>query len=201
MTETPEPRTRLRTIVVFTLLFALLGVVVVFAYFSTFSRPVTTIILVRHAEKKIEPNNPDPDLTPEGEARAREIVRMFSMTSINAIYATNLKRTQQTVTPLSDAKGVPIKILNANQTDELIRQLQTEYRGQTVFVAGHNNTVPAVVSALSGENVPTIPESEYDNMFIVTVYRFGKAKVVRIKYGAKSTQGLGSETMVPLKNQ
>jgi bisphosphoglycerate-dependent phosphoglycerate mutase len=102
---------------------------------------------------------------------------------------------------LSDAKGVPIKILNASQTDELIRQLQTEHRGQTVFVAGHNNTVPAVVSALSGESVPTIPESEYDNMFIVTVYRFGKAKVVRIKYGAKSTQDLGSETMGPMKNQ
>ena len=188
MNETPEPRTRLRTIVVFSLLFALLGVVVVFAYFATFSRPVTTIILIRHAEKKIEPNNSDPDLTPEGEARAQEIARMFSVTNINAIYATHLKRTQQTVKPLSDRTGVPITILNANQTDELIRRLQTEYRGQTVFVAGHNNTVPAVVSALSGENFPTIPESEYDNMFIVTVYRFGKAKVVKIKYGAGSTQ-------------
>ncbi|HEY6245319.1 MAG TPA: phosphoglycerate mutase family protein [Pyrinomonadaceae bacterium] len=201
MTETPEPRTRLRTIVVFTLLFALLGAVVVFAYFSTFSRPVTTVILVRHAEKKIEPNNPDPDLAPEGEARAQEIARMFSVTNINAIYATNLKRTQQTVKPLSDRTGVPITILNASQTDELIKQLQTDRRGQTVFVAGHNNTVPAVVSALSGENFPTIPESEYDNLFIVTVYRFGKAKVVKIKYGAQSTQGVGSGTMVPMKNQ
>jgi broad specificity phosphatase PhoE len=201
MTETPEPRTRLRTIVVFTLLFALLGAVVVFAYFSTFSRPVTTVILVRHAEKKIEPNNPDPDLAPEGEARAQEIARMFSVTNINAIYATNLKRTQQTVKPLSYRTGVPITILNASQTDELIKQLQTDRRGQTVFVAGHNNTVPAVVSALSGENFPTIPESEYDNLFIVTVYRFGKAKVVKIKYGAQSTQGVGSGTMVPMKNQ
>ena len=201
MTETPEPRTRLRTIVVFTLLFALLGAVVVFAYFSTFSRPVTTVILVRHAEKKIEPNNPDPDLAPEGEARAQEIARMFSVTNINAIYATNLKRTQQTIKPLSDRTGVPITILNASQTDELIKQLQTDRRGQTVFVAGHNNTVPAVVSALSGENFPTIPESEYDNLFIVTVYRFGKAKVVKIKYGAQSTQGVGSGTMVPMKNQ
>jgi broad specificity phosphatase PhoE len=201
MTETPEPRTRLRTVVVFSLLFALLGVVVVFAYFTTFSRPVTTIILVRHAEKKIEPNNPDPDLTPEGEARAQEIARMFGMTNINAIYATHLKRTQQTVKPLSDRTGVPVTILNANQTDELIRRLQTDHRGQTIFVAGHNNTVPAVVSALSGENFPTIPESEYDNMFIVTVYRFGKAKVLKIKYGAQTTQGAGSGTLVPLRNQ
>ena len=33
----------------------------------------------------------------------------------------------------------------------------------------------------------SIPESEYDNLFIVTVYRFGKAKVVRLKYGKEST--------------
>ncbi|HSB29569.1 MAG TPA: phosphoglycerate mutase family protein, partial [Pyrinomonadaceae bacterium] len=165
MTETPEPRIRLRTIVVFSMLFALLGAVVVFAYFTTFSRPVTTVILVRHAEKKIEPNNPDPDLAPEGEARAQEIARMFSGANINAIYATQFKRTQQTVKPLSDRTGVPITVINANQTDELVRQLQTAHRGQTVFIAGHNNTVPAMVSALSGEAFPVIPESEYDNMF------------------------------------
>ncbi len=201
MIDAPEPRTRLRTIVVFSSLFALLGAVVVFAYFTTFSRPVTTIILVRHAEKKVEPNNPDPDLAPEGQIRAQEIARMFSGSNINVIYATHLKRTQQTVKPLSDRTGVPVTILNANQTDELIRRLQTDHRGQTVFVAGHNNTVPAIVSALSGESFPTIPESEYDNMFIVTVYRFGKAKVVKIKYGAESIQGVGSGTMVPMKNQ
>lgn len=201
MTETPEPRIRLRTIVVFSMLFALLGAVVVFAYFTTFSRPVTTVILVRHAEKKIEPNNPDPDLAPEGEARAQEIARMFSGANINAIYATQFKRTQQTVKPLSDRTGVPITVINANQTDELVRQLQTGHRGQTVFIAGHNNTVPAMVSALSGEAFPVIPESEYDNMFIVTIYRFGKAKVVKIKYGNESTQGIGSGTMVPMKTQ
>ena len=61
--ESPEPRTRIRTIVVFSMFFAVLGAVIVFAYFATFSRPVTTVILVRHAEKNIEPNNPDPDLS------------------------------------------------------------------------------------------------------------------------------------------
>src|ERR1051326_1483585 len=72
MEEPREPQTRLRTIVVFAMLFAVLGAVVVFAYFATFSRPVTTVILVRHAEKKIEPNNPDPDLAPDGVARSGE---------------------------------------------------------------------------------------------------------------------------------
>ena len=198
MEDIHEPRTRTRTIVVFAMLFAVLGAVVVFAYFSTFARPVTTVILVRHAEKKIEPNNPDPDLAPEGVERANEIARVFGNAGINTIFATQYKRTQQTVKPLSDRIGVPVTVLDSSQRDELIKRIQTDLRGQTIFVAGHNNTVPAIASQLSGETFPVIPESEYDNLFIVTIYRFGKAKVVRLKYGKESTQGVGTGTMVPM---
>lgn len=183
MEEISQPRTRLRTIVVFSMLFVVLGAVVVFAYFSTFSRPITTVILVRHAEKNLEPNNPDPDLSPEGFARAQEIARVFGNAGVNTIYATQYKRTQQTVRPLAEQTGVGVTLLNANQTDELVKRIQTSLRGQTIFIAGHNNTVPAAVSALSGETYPPIPESEYDNLFIVTIYRFGRAKVIKLKYG------------------
>lgn len=198
MEDIHEPRTRTRTIVVFAMLFAVLGAVVVFAYLSTFTRPVTTVILVRHAEKKLEPNNQDPDLTPEGMERAQEIARVFGNAGINAIYATQYKRTQQTVKPLSDRTGVAVTLLEASQSDELLKRIQTSLRGQTIFVAGHNNTVPAMASQLSGENFPVIPESEYDNLFIVTIYRFGKAKVLKLKYGKESTQGVGTGTMVPM---
>ena len=198
MEEIRDPRTKTRTIVVFAMLFAVLGAVIAFAYFATFTRPVTTVILVRHAEKKIEPEIPDPDLAPEGEERAREIARVFGDAGINAIYATQYKRTQQTVKPLSVLTGVPVTVLNSKETDELLKRIQTSHRGQTVFIAGHNNSVPAIASALSGENFSVIPESEYDNLFIVTVYRFGKAKVVKLKYGRESTQGFGTGTMVPM---
>lgn len=198
MDESPQPRTRIRTIVVFSLLFAILGAVVVFAYFATFKRPVTTVILVRHAEKKIEPSNPDPDLTPAGEARAQELARVFANAGITKIFATQFKRTQQTAKPLSDRTGVPVTVLDAKQTDEVVKQVIAS-RGGTIFVAGHNNTVPAIVSELSGEQVPLIPESEYDNLFVVTIYRFGKAKVLKMKYGAESTQGQGTGTMVPIQ--
>src|SRR5215470_3668124 len=125
MEQVNEPRTKLRTIVVFAMLFAVFGAVVVFAYFATFSRPITTVILVRHAEKKIEPDNPDPDLTPAGVERAQEIAREFAGAGINAIFATQYKRTQQTVKPLSDRIGVPITLIEAKQPDELLQRIQT----------------------------------------------------------------------------
>jgi phosphohistidine phosphatase SixA len=168
------------------MLFAVLGAVVVFAYFATFSRPVTTVILVRHAEKILDPNNQDPDLSPEGFARAQEIARVFNGTGINTIFATQYKRTQQTAEPLSKSIGVPITLVDAKQPEELVKRIQTSLRGQTIFVSGHNDTVPQIASALSGENFPPIPQNEYDNVYIVTVYRFGKAKVIRLKFGKTS---------------
>jgi len=181
--ETPEPRSGLKTVLVFSMLFAVLGAVVVFAYFATFRRPVTTVILVRHAEKVIDPNNSDPDLSPAGQARAQEIVRIFSDAGINAIYATQYKRTQQTVKPLADKLGLPVNQVNSKSTADLLAQIRSQNSGQVVFIAGHNNTVPEIIAALGGPTFPTIPETEFDNLYLVTVYRTGKAKVVKLKYG------------------
>src|SRR5712691_7026353 len=82
--ETPEPSSGFKTALVFAMLFAVLGAVVVFGYYATFRRPVTTVILIRHAEKVVDPNNNDPDLSPAGQARAQELVRMFGDAGINA---------------------------------------------------------------------------------------------------------------------
>lgn len=195
--ETEQPKSGFRTVLVFSMLFALLGAVVVFAYFATFQRPVTTVILVRHAEKNIEPNNPDVDLSPAGQARAQDIVRTFGDAGINTIYATQYKRTQQTVKPLADKLGLPVNQVNSKNTSDLVAQIRAQHSGQVIFIAGHNNTVPEIVAALGGPTFPVIPENEFDNLYIVTVYRTGKAKVVKLKYGTASPAGGGSGTMVP----
>lgn len=182
--ESPKPGSGLKTALVFAMLFAILGTVLVFGYYITFSRPVTTVIVVRHAEKIIDKNNPDVELDPAGHARAQEIVRLFSDAGINTIFATQYKRTQQTVKPLADKLGLQTVVINARNTSDLIAQIRAQHSGQTIFIAGHNNTVPEIVAALGGPQYPTIPETEYDHLYVVTVYRTGKAKVVKMRYGA-----------------
>ncbi|MGZ8842119.1 MAG: SixA phosphatase family protein [Pyrinomonadaceae bacterium] len=182
--EKPQPKSGFRTALVFAMLFAILGAVVVFGYYSTFRQPVTTIIVVRHAEKIIDPNNNDVDLSPAGQARAQEIARIFGDAGVNAIFATQYKRTQQTVKPLADKLGLQTLIVNSKSTPDLIAQIRAQHSGQTIFIAGHNNTVPEIIAALGGPKYPTIPETEYDNLYVVTVYRTGRAKVVKMKYGA-----------------
>jgi len=66
--ETTERRAGLKTALVFAMLFAVLGAVVVIAFLTTFRQPVTTLILVRHAEKIIDPNKSNSDPSPSGQS-------------------------------------------------------------------------------------------------------------------------------------
>jgi len=155
----------------------------------------TVLILVRHAEKKIvPPENKDPDISPAGQARAEEIAHMFSESGIAAIYATQYKRTQQTVKPLADKLGLTVTHIEAKQTAELVKQIRAKNTGQVVFIAGHNNTVPEIIAAMGGPQMPIIPETEYDNLFILTIQGDSKATLVKMKYGS-AVLAAGNQSM------
>jgi 2,3-bisphosphoglycerate-dependent phosphoglycerate mutase len=153
-----------------------------------------TLILVRHAEKKIvPPENKDPDLSPAGVSRAEELARMFGDAGITAIYATQYKRTQQTVKPLADKLGLQASQVEAAKTPELVKQLRARKSGEVIFIAGHNNSVPEIIAALGGPQLPIIPETEFDNLYILTVQSDGSAKLLKLKYGSSlpvSGQGM-----------
>jgi broad specificity phosphatase PhoE len=151
---------------------------------SAVDQPSMTVILVRHAEKKSEPENKDPDLSPAGIARAKELVRMFGDAGITAIYATQFKRTQQTVKPLADKLGLPVAQVDAKKTPELVKQIRARNVGQVIFIAGHNNSVPEIIAALGGPQLPIIPETEFDNLYILTVQGDGSAKLLKLRYGS-----------------
>jgi 2,3-bisphosphoglycerate-dependent phosphoglycerate mutase len=148
-------------------------------------QPAMILILVRHAEKKIvPPENKDPDLSPAGLARAEELRKMFGDTGITAIYATQYKRTQQTVKPLSEKLGLPVTQIEAKKTPELVQQIRARGVGQVIFIAGHNNTVPEIIAAFGGPQLPIIPEEEFDNLYILIVQSDGSARLVKMKYGS-----------------
>lgn len=60
-----------------------------------------------------------------------------------------------------------------------------ERPGENVLVIGHSNSIPDVIKMLGGDVVPTIDERKFDDLFIVTVYAKGKAKVTHMKYGVE----------------
>jgi len=142
-----------------------------------------TVILVRHAEKAVvPPENKDPDLSSVGLARAEQLKKMFGDAGITAIYATQFKRTQQTAKPLAEKLGLTVTQVEAKNTADLIKQIRAQTAGQVIFIAGHNNTVPEIIAALGGPKLPIIPETDYDNLFILTVLSDGSTKLLKLKY-------------------
>lgn len=118
----------------------------------------TTYILVRHAEKENTKN--DPQLTKEGQERAKRLAALLDKQTIDAIYSTNFNRTRNTVQPLADAKGLQVKFYES----------QPDIAGLkgTIVICGHSNTIPALANSLLGkEQFKTFDDSDYGNILII----------------------------------
>lgn len=148
------------------------------------ARATTVVVIVRHAEAEAG-SDPDPGLSVDGRERAARLAKMLSQArpvrGIDAIFSSELKRAQQTVTPLSETLALPVSVVPTATWQDLPHRILRSHRGEYVLVAGHTNTIPALVHELSGATV-TLREDEYDAMFIVFVPQISKAKVVRVRY-------------------
>lgn len=153
-----------------------------------------TVFFVRHAEKGTTPTS-DPPLTEAGKARAQVLARILESAGIKAIFTSNLVRTKQTAEPLAQKIGVPIQevrleMMPSPSTDVTQGYIDAmagkilEQSGEAVLVVGHTNTVPQIIKKLGAEMAPTIRETEFDNLYVVTVYARNKVKVARLKYGS-----------------
>jgi phosphohistidine phosphatase SixA len=152
------------------------------------------VFVVRHAEKEDEPKQ-DPPLKREGVARSQELARVLGGANIKAIYTSQFARTKLTAEPLVAKTGLTVtsltlkpnlsnlRLIAEESTAELISKIM-QRPGESVLVIGHSNWIPDVIKMLGGDTVPTIDEQKFDDLFIVTVYSKGKAKVVQLKYGA-----------------
>ena len=156
-------------------------------------KPIT-VFLIRHAEREEEPKQ-DPPLSKEGIARSQALAQLLSNAGIKAILTSQYNRTKQTAEPLATKLGLTITPFTLKVNPSNPRQVSEEstaavtnkileYAGQSVLVIGHGNSIPDVIKMLGGDVVPTMDEQKFDDLFIVTVYAKGKAKVVQLKYGS-----------------
>ena len=174
----------------------LLALILSFASFAGQDdfKPVT-VFLVRHAEREDEPRR-DPPLRNEGVARSQELAKLLGAAGIKSIITSQFARTKQTAEPLAtrlSLTATPISLRsNPNNPRQIAEESTTEVvnkilerSGEGVLVIGHSNSIPDVIKMLGADTVPTIDERTYNDLFIVTVYGKGKAKVVHLKYGAE----------------
>ncbi len=142
-----------------------------------------TVFVVRHAEKG--PENPDPSLTPAGQQRAAELARVLTGAQVSAAFASEFKRTQETVAPLAAQLGLTPVMVPAGKMDDLIAQLRALPPGSRAVVASHSNLVHLIVEKLTGVKIPALTDTDYDRLVVVTVLPDGKGEAVVLRYGQR----------------
>lgn len=147
-------------------------------------RPVvTTVILVRHAER---PPGADPELNEAGLARAESLAVALTRARVDAVFHTQFKRTQQTAAPVARQHNLTPRVIPATGTEAehanaVVAQVDA-MKGKTVVYVGHSNTVPAVIQALGISPAPAIADTSYSHFFVVRRSK-GQAELMRVRYG------------------
>ncbi|MDQ4121274.1 MAG: histidine phosphatase family protein [Acidobacteriota bacterium] len=130
-----------------------------------------TVILLRHAEKDTSAtaDKVNPDLLPEGKARAQRLVEIIKKYKPDVIYSSDFIRTKSTVAPLAEKRKVPIQIYDHKKIDELAALIMNG-KGKSIVVVGHNTSTPALANMLiKQEKYKTLDESEYGKIWIIKI--------------------------------
>lgn len=122
------------------------------------------LYLVRHAEKVADNKDPDVELSEQGKATAQALAAFFRERGLDAIYATHLRRTQQTAMPVAAARDLDLRVLPAAETDRLVARLRAACGAKTLVV-GHSNTVPAIAQAFGAQPFE-IGETEFGTVWV-----------------------------------
>jgi broad specificity phosphatase PhoE len=170
-------------------LFTMLGLVLLQACASVpaatgAAEVLTTVIVVRHAEKVDDSS--DPALSPAGLVRATALADALRDAGVHAIYTTQYQRTRDTAAPLARLLGLSPVVVEtggpaADHGHAVAAKVLVREAGRTVLVVGHSNTVPAIVRGLGATDTGSIADDEYHNLFIVQIAGSG-VRLIRARY-------------------
>ncbi len=138
-----------------------------------------TVFVVRHAER--ESSESDSPLSKVGKGRAERLAEMLKDAGITHAFSTEFVRTRETVAPLAARLGLTPVVVPGRDLNTLISALQGLPHGSRALVAGHSNTINQIAGRLSGTAIPALPETEYDRLYVVTIFA-EKVSVVLVRY-------------------
>jgi broad specificity phosphatase PhoE len=164
------------------LVILLFPVLVCFVAWYFWFSPVTTVILVRHAERL---NSSDTTSISEiGMERAQALAHVLRASGLTRVYVSEKARTLQTAGPTAAAFGVTPVQITANEAGRYADSVKA-HRGDVILIVGHSDTIPEIIGKLGISSPPSIPSSEFDHLFVVSVFRF-RSTLTHLKFGNPS---------------
>ena len=143
----------------------------------------TTYYLIRHAEKvRSDKTNKNPNLTSEGNERAKNWSVVFENVNFDFVYSTKYNRTIQTAEPTAKSKDLKIQFYDPKtlyNTD-----FQEVTKGKSVLIVGHSNTTPQFVNTILGtDTYNDIDDKNNANLYIVTINNTQKnSTLIKVPY-------------------
>lgn len=107
----------------------------------------------------------DPDLLPQGVARAGALARWFRGKRLCAILVTQYKRTRQTAAPTATGRGIAIRTYDAADIAGVVAQARAS--ACPVLIVGHSNTVPDIVAQLGGSRPAPLSHPDFGDLWTV----------------------------------
>ena len=132
-----------------------------------------TVILFRHAEKDLSEgaDTANPELSAAGKLRAEKLVGIVRKYRPDAIYSTDYIRTRATVRPLARRGRHMVFMYDPGNLNQL-RDLILSGKSKSIIVVGHNNTTPALVNLLIGqEKYKKLADTDYGKIWVVKIKR------------------------------
>jgi phosphohistidine phosphatase SixA len=142
------------------------------------------IYIVRHAEKSNEPAI-NPHLTIQGKVRAETLKFLLKDKNIKAVFSTQTARTIETAEPLSRLINIPIQYYGNDTLPAFVQRVI--HLKKNALIVGHSNTVVFMLDGLGVEHtIASIPDNDYDNMFIIKTKNGCAKKIKETTYGMVS---------------
>lgn len=146
--------------------------------------PPRIVVLVRHGEKQSEDR--DAALSPAGVARATCLADTLAELGVTHVFTTEFARTRDTAAPLAARLGLTPEVVPAADEAAWRERLGALPPGAIALVAGHSNSVPALVAALGAGEV-AIAGDTYDKLFAVVLPERGAPTLLRLHYCTPKT--------------
>ncbi len=143
----------------------------------------TTIYLVRHCEKAKDGTS-DPDLTPEGRARAARLATILEHAGLDQIVTTQYKRTKQTGEAVQQkSAGTALVNVSAEAQEAWLAAILSERRGDQFLSVGHQNTVPFLLNKLVGKlQYQNIPDDEFGRLYVAVTQGGRNTEILEFQY-------------------
>jgi phosphohistidine phosphatase SixA len=179
----PKRKIRIRLLPVIGYIVVVLGLAWLFE-----EQPTTTFIFVRHAETESADLGSDPPLSARGRQRAEMLADFLAnvdvVASVDAIYATTSRRTQETAMPLASRLGQTLNIDDPYLIERLVRRLMRDRRGKITLIVTDADAIAPLIDELHGsKRLPELGPDDFGELFVVSRPYYGKVKTLRFHFG------------------